>query len=108
MTAASGASWPARARPQRRPCTRRRRPTRRFGIRVRTGPGVLGDLHAFDPAALAWAPLPPAPASAPPPSPRQGHGLAAAGRLLYVFGGCDDDGARARARARARIRGKAR
>ncbi len=51
---------------------------------------MLGDLHAFDPAALAWTPLPPAPGSAPPPSPRQGQGLAAVGGALYVFGGCDD------------------
>ncbi len=54
--------------------------------------GVLGDLHAFDPAALAWTPLAPAPASASPPTPRQGLGLAAVAGALYVFGGCDDDG----------------
>ena len=53
--------------------------------------GPLGDLHAFDPAAMAWTDLSAA-ASGTPPSPRDFHGLASAGGLLYVFGGWDGAG----------------
>ena len=51
----------------------------------------LGDLHAYDPAAMAWTDLSAA-ASGTPPSPRDFHGLASAGGLLYVFGGWDGAG----------------
>ena len=49
---------------------------------------VLGDLHVFDLAALAWTDLTEA-AGGARPSPRAGHGFAAANGKLYVFGGYD-------------------
>ena len=47
---------------------------------------VLGDLHVYDPAAMAWTDLSAA-ASGTPPSPRAYHGFKSAGGLLYVHGG---------------------
>ena len=46
----------------------------------------LGDLHVYDPAAMAWTNLSAA-ASGTPPSPRAYHGFTSAGGLLYVHGG---------------------
>ena len=46
-------------------------------------PGTLNDLHSFDTAALVWRRI----AAASPPEPRCGAGLAALGRMLFVFGG---------------------
>jgi hypothetical protein len=46
----------------------------------------MNDLHSLDPAAEAWFDAG-AEALGNPPRPRWGHGLAAAGGRLYVFGG---------------------
>ena len=51
----------------------------------------LGDLHAYDPAAMAWTDLSAA-ASGTPPYPRDFHGLASAGGYLYVHAGYGDSG----------------
>ena len=48
--------------------------------------GYFGDLHVYDPAAMAWTNLSAA-ASGTPPSPRAYHGFTSAGGLLYVHGG---------------------
>ena len=45
-----------------------------------------GDLHAFEPAAAAWADLTSA-ALGDAPAPRAHHGFASAGGRLYVQGG---------------------
>ena len=47
---------------------------------------MLGDLHALDAVAMRWADLSNLTGGAPPP-PRYGHGMAASGGALYVFGG---------------------
>ena len=46
----------------------------------------LGDLHVYDPVAMAWTNLSNA-ASGTPPPPRDSHGFRAAGGRLYVHGG---------------------
>ena len=51
----------------------------------------LGDLHAYDPAAMAWTDLSAA-ASGTPPSPRDFQGFASAGGYLYVHAGYGDSG----------------
>ena len=51
-------------------------------------PGMLGDLHVYDPVAMAWTDLSAA-ASGTLPSPRAGHGFTAAGGKLYLHGGED-------------------
>jgi hypothetical protein len=48
--------------------------------------GFFNDLHAYDPTSMAWTDLSAA-VSGAPPAPRYGHGFAAAGGLLYSFGG---------------------
>ena len=53
--------------------------------------GLLGDLHAYDPVAMAWSDLS-AGASGRPPAPRGSHGFAAAGGLLYVHAGYGEQG----------------
>ena len=64
----------------------------------------LGDLHAYDPAAMAWTDLSAA-ASGTPPSPRDFQGFASAGGYLYVHAGYGDSGEDGEARApRARVR----
>ena len=62
-------------------------PVARFAT-SRAGTTDLGDLHVYDPVAMAWTDLSAA-ASGTPPSPRAGHGFTAAGGKLYVHGGCD-------------------
>ena len=57
----------------------------------RTG-AYLGDLHVYDPAAMAWTNLSAA-ASGTPPFARSGHGFASAGGLLFVHGGFNSSGA---------------
>ena len=51
----------------------------------------LGDLHMFDPVAMAWTDLF-YHASGTLPSPRHAHGFTAAGGWLYVHGGFGDIG----------------
>ena len=51
----------------------------------------MRDLHRFDPMSLEWADITSA-VSGPPPSPRARMGFAAAGAMLYVFGGEDATG----------------
>ena len=60
----------------------------RIRVRVfaRAAAGVLTDLFAFDPVALAWTDLSESAAGAGP-TPRARAGLAAAGGRLFVFGG---------------------
>ena len=53
--------------------------------------GLLGDLHAYDPAAMVWTDLSAA-ASSDPPSPRASFGFAPAMGKLYVHGGQGEDG----------------
>ena len=53
--------------------------------------GMLSDLHVYDPALKAWADLSAAAAGAAPP-PRDALGFAAAGGLLYLYGGWGVDG----------------
>ena len=57
----------------------------------------LGDLHAFDPAAMAWTDLSAA-ASGTPPYPRDFQGFASAGGYLYVHAGYGDSGERTEGR----------
>ena len=47
---------------------------------------VLGDLHVYDPAAMAWTDLSAA-ASGTPPSARENQGFASTGGRIYVYGG---------------------
>ena len=51
----------------------------------------LGDLHVYDPVAMAWTNLSAA-ASGTPPVPRYWHGFTTVGGRLYVHGGLGDDG----------------
>ena len=53
--------------------------------------GLMGDLRAFDPAALAWTDLAAASAGAPPAA-RYCHGFSAGGGRLFVFGGVGPNG----------------
>ena len=53
--------------------------------------GLLGDLHVYDPAAMAWTDLSAA-ASSDPPSPRASFGFAPAMGKLYVHGGQGENG----------------
>ena len=53
--------------------------------------GDLGDLHVYDPVAMAWTNLSAA-ASGTPPVPRYWHGFTTVGGRLYVHGGLGDDG----------------
>ena len=50
---------------------------------------MMGDLLVLDLASESgrWAPLDPDTVRGTPPSPRRAHGMAAAGGLLYVYGG---------------------
>lgn len=54
--------------------------------------GLNGDLHVFDPSAMAWEDLS-ADVSGTAPSPRYSMGFASAGGKLYVFGGYGGAGA---------------
>ena len=54
---------------------------------LRSRSGLLNDLHAYDPVAMAWTDLSTA-ISGEPPSPRWNLGFAAAGGRLYAHGGC--------------------
>ena len=65
-------------------------PVARFAT-SRAGTTDLGDLHVYDPVAMAWTDLSAA-ASGTPPSPRYGHGFTAAGDKLYVHGGVGHSG----------------
>ena len=47
---------------------------------------VLGDLHVYDPAAMAWTDLSAA-ASGTPPSAREDQGFTSTGGRIYVYGG---------------------
>ena len=48
--------------------------------------GYFGDLHVYDPAAMAWTDLSAA-ASGTPPSARENQGFASTGGRIYVYGG---------------------
>ena len=52
--------------------------------------GDLGDLHVYDPVAMAWTDLS-TPAFGASPSPRGAHGFTAAGARLYVHGGANGE-----------------
>ena len=52
---------------------------------------ALGDLHVYNPIAMAWTDLS-IPASGTPPSPRDWQGFAAAADRLYVHGGEGESG----------------
>ncbi len=54
-------------------------------------PGLLADLHVYNPSTRAWTDLSVATAGAPPAA-RLGHGFAAAGGKLYVHGGWNGSG----------------
>ena len=53
----------------------------------------LGDLHVYDPVALAWTDLT-ANVSGMSPSPRYNHGFTSTRDRLYVHGGLDEAGDR--------------
>lgn len=56
--------------------------------------GCLDDLHRFDVATGAWRELsPPSGGGGVWPTARGGHGFAAVGPYLYLFGGAFDNGA---------------
>ena len=55
---------------------------------TRLSPGLLGDLHVYDPVAGNWTDLSAA-ASGTLPSPRWSYGFTAAVGKLYVHGGFD-------------------
>ena len=57
-----------------------------FLITRRHRAGLLNDLHAYDPAALAWTDLSFG-FTGSLPTATFGHGFASAGGRLYVFGG---------------------
>lgn len=52
--------------------------------------GLLGDLYRLDAVTLHWTAL--TPVGGIPPLARSYHGLAAAGELLYLFGGLGENG----------------
>jgi hypothetical protein len=60
------------------------------GCDADTGAVHLNDLHAFDPATMAWTNL--SAAAGTPPTPRFVHGFACAAGKLYVHGGYDVSG----------------
>lgn len=64
-----------------------------FGGRqgITMGEGPLNDLHCFDTATLTWSVPPTEPSSSPPP-PRSFHKMVAIENILYVFGGCGENG----------------
>ena len=51
----------------------------------------LGDLHVYDPVAMAWTDMSAA-VSGTPPSPRYNHGFTSTGGRLYVHGGVNEAG----------------
>jgi len=61
----------------------------RQGIHMSEAP--LNDMHRFDLQTKTWTKIFP---STPPPSARSFHRMVAVGDVLYVFGGCSEEGGR--------------
>ena len=55
--------------------------------------GARGDMHVYDPVAMAWTDLS-SPLAGTPPSPRLAHGFATAADKLYVHAGSNGGGGR--------------